>query len=153
MIPKALSFSDYIKTAEQKIISDSTVWDNYSRAIQESQYSNFLTEWFEVFALSEKNIKIIFFEDLKQDPRKVMDDLCEWLAIDKKDISDETFNPENTGGNYRFRWFRNLFLWARNNQKKLFLTNKRFNKLLKSVEQRLNKTDKKEKMNAGWNRV
>ncbi|MEI7802062.1 MAG: hypothetical protein WCI97_05435, partial [Bacteroidota bacterium] len=51
------------------------------------------------------------------------------------------------GGNYRFRWFRNLFLWARRNQEKLLLTNKKLNQFLKNMEQRFNKTSRSDKMN------
>ncbi len=144
MIPKEISFTDYLKTVTEKIKSDVTVWDNYSRAIQESLYAPSLTEWFEVFSV--ENIKVIFFEHLKQSPCKVMNELCAWLEIDGAKISDEVLKPENTGGTYRFRWFRNLFLWARKNQEKLLLTNKRLNKFLKNIEQRFNKTSRANKM-------
>lgn len=144
MIPEKISFTDYFNEAERKIKSDSNVWDNHSRAIQESDYIGSLPAWFEIFP--KEKIKIIFFEHLKQNPRKVMNNLCEWLEIDASKIPDEILKPENTAGNYRFRWFRNLFLWARKNREKLFLKNKWLNKRLKNMEQRLNKTSRTDKL-------
>ncbi len=144
MAPAETSFLDFISEGEKRIRENENSWDNYTRSLQEGFYFESLQDWFNIF--TNENIKIVFFENLKNNPRNVLHEICEWLNIDSALIPDSVLVPENTRGNYRFRWFRNLFLWARKNQKKLFLTSKPLNRFLKKVEQRLNKTSRKESM-------
>jgi len=54
--------------------------DVYYRAFREGCYANYLKEWFDVY--KKDSIRIIFFDDLKNDPQKTMKNLIDWIGID-----------------------------------------------------------------------
>jgi hypothetical protein len=63
-------------------------------------YAEFLTHFFEFF--QKKNIGIFFYDDLVQDPKLLMKQICSFLEVDDKFYSDYTFHIENRSRRYKY---------------------------------------------------
>jgi Sulfotransferase domain len=69
------------------------VIDNeYSRAIAEGKYINYLPTWKENYGME---LKIIYFEKMISDPESVMLEIATWLGIDKEPFKKMHFTAEN----------------------------------------------------------
>jgi hypothetical protein len=55
-------------------------------------YSNHIKDWFDVFGT---NLKLLFYDDLSDDPKKFMKELCQWLQIDESYFDQFKFEIEN----------------------------------------------------------
>ena len=55
-------------------------------------YFESLTEWYEVFG---NNLKIVFFEEISDQPLKMLNSLAEWLEMDSTSFQDLNFTVEN----------------------------------------------------------
>lgn len=98
--------------------------------IASGYYVDYFQGWHEQFA---DNIKVLFFEDLKERPEETMVSICEWLGIDKALYEDYNFTVENRGAVYKNK---RLHMFARtvNDKFELFL---RQNLYLKHALRRL----------------
>lgn len=70
-------------------------------------YANYMDPWIENFG---ENLKIFFFEELKQNPHQFMEELCSWLDIENI-YSDYDFKIQNKTKSFNNRW---LHKWALN---------------------------------------
>jgi len=66
---------------------------DYSRAIVEGKYFDFIPEWFDEYG--SDNFKIIFFEDFIVNPQTIMCDLANWLDIDSTPFQNMKYTIEN----------------------------------------------------------
>jgi hypothetical protein len=97
-IPEELSFSQYVANCLQferrKMCDDGAGLDEwYLRVLGFGCYARYLKTYAGSFPAS--NIKVMFFEELRDDPKKFMTDLSEFLSIDKTYWSDFDFRKEN----------------------------------------------------------
>lgn len=68
--------------------------DVFSRGFAEGLYSEYLKEWFDNF--ENDDFRIVFFENLKNDPMKFMSGIAGWLDIDNSFYTEQTsFNISN----------------------------------------------------------
>ena len=67
--------------------------NKYSRELLDGSYIDYLHIWFDKF--NQENIKIIFFDELKDNPKQIVDSLCQWLEIDREFFKDTIFTIEN----------------------------------------------------------
>lgn len=75
---KNISFSDFIdKSYSLKHEPDAS--DILHRAYREGIYADYIRDWLDIYG---KDLKIIFFDHIKTDPKNVMLDICSWLKID-----------------------------------------------------------------------
>jgi hypothetical protein len=104
-LDESLSFSEYIQLCETLPPSDRVKRENNAYwGIEGGYYSNYLSDWFEVFG--EQNIRIIFFEHFVNDPRSEIADLCQWLDLEY----DRYIAKLDTSVENRTRSFNNRFL-------------------------------------------
>ncbi len=102
-LDKFLTFDEYIKLCES-IPPDQRVKreNNPYWGIEGGYYSNYLSDWIDVFG--KDKVKIIFFEDMKKDPKSVLRVLCDWLSIESEMfLSNLDISIENRTVNYRIR--------------------------------------------------
>lgn len=64
-----------------------------SRELMDGSYIDYLPSWFEKF--DSKNIKVLFFDDFKENPALEVGKICAWLAIDKSIYDGKIFDVEN----------------------------------------------------------
>jgi hypothetical protein len=64
----------------------------FHRALKEGCYSKYLTNWLEK---GDQKIKLIFFDELKDNPKQTLISICNWLKIDESFYGNYTFNAEN----------------------------------------------------------
>lgn len=107
----------------------------YHRGLFEGCYSMFLPYWFQEF---EGDCKIVFLDELKNNPKQVMRDLCEWLNIDKSPYDNFKFTIDNKQFRHRNRAFG--LLAKEINQKLQFYLrkHKRTKFFLKKIYQSIN---------------
>ncbi|MEJ2498517.1 MAG: sulfotransferase [Sulfurovaceae bacterium] len=97
---KDIEFRDFIdKSYALKDAVDTD--DLYYRTFREGEYSKYLEEWFNVFGDS---LKVIFFDDIKENPQNIIFDLCRWLHISDNLYKDLTiFEIKNKTKASRFK--------------------------------------------------
>jgi len=64
----------------------------HSRGIQEGFYINYLEPWIDNY---RNNLKIVYFEDLKENPKCFIKDVAHWLNIDDQFYDNVDFTIEN----------------------------------------------------------
>lgn len=95
-IERHLSFDDYVTICLQN--NGPGLGACSMAPIKRGFYDDHLREWIEVFG---KSIKVSFFDNLIQDYRSVVTDMCRWLEIDEAPIINLKFTNENPSIMYR----------------------------------------------------
>ncbi|SFQ51482.1 Sulfotransferase domain-containing protein [Parafilimonas terrae] len=122
-------FIDKCLEEEKKALRD----DDFSRAIMEGRYIDFIPEWIEYY---KENFKIIYFEDLVKNTKIVMKELAIWLDIDRTIFEKMVYTEENKTifvknkimhksalyFNHKFEIF-----WRKNLKLKIFFRNAYYN--------------------------
>lgn len=69
------------------------------------EYDRWLPTWFEAF----EDVRVVFFDDLRADTRKVLVDLCDWAGLDGAMFEGEGPLPgQNTSTGFRAAWLHRL---------------------------------------------
>ena len=66
--------------------------NDYSRALMEGKYIDFLPAWIDNYG---NDFKIIYFEDLISNPAEIMVELAQWLDIDVAEFETMQYTVEN----------------------------------------------------------
>ncbi len=74
-----VSFKEFMEKS-YALRNEPDIDDVFYRAFREGEYSKFLEPWLDTFGDS---MKIVFFEDIKRDPKQVMLDLADFLGINQ----------------------------------------------------------------------
>ena len=79
---------------EKCLSGDKAIANNiwYSRALYEGNYICYLPKWVDAY---QSSLKIIFFEDLKSNPRAVMIELAKWLEVNIAPFENLNYTIEN----------------------------------------------------------
>ncbi|MFT7823744.1 MAG: sulfotransferase domain-containing protein [Sulfurimonas sp.] len=85
-IPENVTFKDFLKKS-YNLKDHEDKDDVYHRASREGVYADYLDNWFKIFG---NNFKVIFFDDLKNQPKSVMQDICHWLKISDNVYEDNS---------------------------------------------------------------
>lgn len=98
-LDRGISFAEYVSICEM-MPPDASLKreDDVYWGIQGGLYISFLSAWFDTFGGSAR---VVFFEHLKDDPRQLLRDLCEWLGIDHAVFDTADLGTENQGIDYR----------------------------------------------------
>ena len=70
-------------------------------------YSDYISDWFETLGSA---FRVVFFEDLVENPRSVVGLLCDWLEIDQEPAERFDYSPENQTVLYRSGTLQRLAL-------------------------------------------
>jgi len=93
-------------------------------------YSNYLPGWFEVFGDS---VKVMFFDALKEDRRRFMSELCDWLGIDDAIYDRLAMQVENRSQNYRSARLQQFALWINRKLEVFFRRRPRLKRALRNL--------------------
>lgn len=90
-LPKEMTFAEYIgECIDREAREGVPGW--FYRGLWGGRYVEPLREWSEVFG---SRMRVLFFEDLKHDPRAFTDGLCRWLGARGLDEVTLSFSVEN----------------------------------------------------------
>ncbi len=101
------SFEEYVNLGGRAPDQRYAAIANSYWAIRVGFYADFLPEWFEVFGDS---LRIIFFDDLVQDSRRVVRNLCEWLDISDEYIDSDELPIRHRSINYKSKFLHSVAL-------------------------------------------
>lgn len=95
-----IPFDEFVHQAIARIGDDSysrfeKTQDPMCLAIEGGFYSHFLKDWFAEFR--EEQLRVVFFDDLKDRPLEMMQGLCTWLGLDSSCYASHHFQQENKG--------------------------------------------------------
>lgn len=74
-------------------LSEIDLSNRYQRELKDGCYINYLKNWFNNF--DDKNIKIIFFDDLSHNPKSSVEEIMKWLELDSSVYTNYNFSIEN----------------------------------------------------------
>lgn len=94
-----LKFGDYIGEC-RKVPADQPIWkENYVHwAMIGGKYAKLLSEWHDVFG---ERLMVCFFDDMVRDEPKFIEEICNWLDLDKSRIDDSKTKIQNKSMIYR----------------------------------------------------
>lgn len=102
-----ITFEEFMERSYKRYI-ETDLDDPYSRAFREGCYVDFIEDWMEIFG---NKLKILFVDDLKTSPQKIMYDLCDWLNIDNSVYNNkELFTISNKTQSARSKILHKLAL-------------------------------------------
>jgi hypothetical protein len=104
---KNITFGHYIRQCEglgrNKVLRQE--FNEYSGIIG-GFYADYLDPWLETF--SPSHVKILFFDDLRSNPRRVLKGLCRWLEIDSGLYDKMSFSIDNKSVDYKNRMLHRM---------------------------------------------
>ena len=107
-VDKTISIEEYIQQCQELPMEEKLKEENDTYwGIEGGFYDKYLPDWFEKF---DRNLKVVFFDDLKQDPRSFLIDLCQWLQIDPTIYDTASLGVENKSVGYKNKLLQQLAL-------------------------------------------
>ena len=95
-------------------IKDHSKQDYFTRGVREGFYSDYLGPWFEKYG---KDLKIVFFDDLKTRPMELTQEICEWLGLSSIMFKESDFTIENKTVYYKNKAMHKMILAANKNRR------------------------------------
>lgn len=137
-LPEKFSFEEYIvrcqaiPTEERKKRENNVFW-----GIEGGFYANYIDAWLETFP--QENLKILFFEELKQDTPDTLIELCHWLNLPHTDfINSLVFSTENKTVHYKNRFIQKAALTINWYGEKFWRTHPKIKRTLRSAYYKMN---------------
>lgn len=100
-LPETMSLDEYVIRQLSAKNEDMDKLDQHMRAVEQGRYALYLRPYFETFG--KERVVVVFMEELARDPKKVLQELCDFVDIDpifydsyKFDIYNLTENLKNT---------------------------------------------------------
>jgi hypothetical protein len=117
-IPSHITFEQFIGYCKEKL-NGSTLDNTISfkkkhlKSLPAGRYSYYIREFLRYF--NKDQIKILFFEDFKNDNKGFLESICSFLEIDKSFYSDYNFQPKNITYSARSKNFHRivLYIWLK----------------------------------------
>ncbi|MFI5134802.1 MAG: sulfotransferase domain-containing protein, partial [Chitinophagales bacterium] len=107
----------------------------FIRGIKEGCYIEYLPPWLDLFG---RNLKIMFFEDLKKDSAAFMNELCHWLNLDFSIYSREDFKVENQTIAFKNQWLHKAMLGVNKKFESFWRKNVGLKRTLRSLYKKVN---------------
>lgn len=136
-IDQHISFDEYLQICESLSLDEKRKRENTKYwGIEGGFYADYLNDWFNVFG---ESIRIVFFEQLRDDPISVLQGLCEWLCIDHT-IFDESLklSIHNITVNYRNAILQRIALYVNKQGEMFWRSHPRIKRILRSVYYAIN---------------
>ncbi|MBL7923366.1 MAG: sulfotransferase [Bacteroidia bacterium] len=110
-------------------IHDQTKQDYFTRGVREGFYSDYLEDWFNRFG---DNLKVVFFDDLKNRPMELTGEICQWLGLPADRYKPEDFTVENKTVYYKNKAVHKFILRINRKLEAFWRRNHAFKKKLRS---------------------
>lgn len=130
-----LSVSDYIALCQQP-------FDRFERSneiywgIEGGRYDKYIEAWLDTF--NQDNIKILFFDQLKEDTRSVLIELATWLDVETAPFQSLQLTVENRSVDYKLGPLHDLALRLNFAAEKFWRANPRLKQTLREFYYALN---------------
>lgn len=92
-LPKNTSITSYVEQWQ-----NTAEYDSYFFPLEAGFYNRYLHEWFEIFG---DQIKVIFFDQIRDHRNEVLLEIAEWLSIDPRLFEFEKLHVENQTVGYK----------------------------------------------------
>ena len=125
--------------------SESDKDDLFYRAYREGEYVDYLLPWIENFGDA---LRVVFFDDIKNDPKSVMIDLCKWLAIEDDIYTEMNFNIKNKTRASKYKTLHNMASSINEQFEYFFRKNPSIKNWFKTIYFKINGTKMEEKITA-----
>lgn len=137
-LPKDYDFTKFLDS--QLNYSSSERFENNALGdpLSQGYYINYLPSWYEVF---EDSVKIYFLDDLKENPRDVLLDICQWMNIDHSIYEQKSFSTENKSISYRYKFLQDYAYLVFDKFESLFRQNYKLKQTLRSLYYFINSKD------------
>ena len=107
-IDRSTSIGDYIQQCVELPLEEKVKQENDTYwGIEGGFYDNYLPDWFETF---DQNVMVLFFDDLKSNPKSFLTNLCQWLEIDSSVYDTAQLGVENKSVGYKNKSLQQLAL-------------------------------------------
>ena len=94
-----LNFDNYIEECKKLAENHPIERDTYDFwAMIGGRYAELLSEWYDIFG---ERLKICFFDEMVKDEPKFIEEICNWLDLDKSQIDDGKTEVQNKSMIYR----------------------------------------------------
>lgn len=118
----------------------------YSRAIQEGFYANYLKPWIDNYG---ENMKIVYFEDLKNNPKCFVTDILNWLHLDTGVYENFDFTIENKTVFAKNKLFHKTALLLNERFENFLRNSPNFKNKIRNIYYKFNKSKEEEKFDVG----
>jgi hypothetical protein len=127
-LPKEMELGSYVEKCMSLSEKELALHENqiYTGVIF-GKYSDFIEPWLNKFG---DQLKVIFFDDLKNDTPGLMKDLATWLNIDPSFYDTFNFDIKNRSNNFRYRFLHRIAVGANETGRKLWRSNPGLKKLV-----------------------
>lgn len=99
--PALASFPQYLDTVEQRWRDGvGLVPRSGLHGLEIGFYANYVGDWLDEFG---DDMRVVFLEDMRSDPHRVVEDLCTWLGLDTDVIPTLDTDPRNVTRHPRSR--------------------------------------------------
>ncbi|NNC93914.1 MAG: hypothetical protein HKN92_00020 [Chitinophagales bacterium] len=136
VIPKETSFYEYTKNSlehgSKELFQES---DQLYDVIEHGKYHHYLSQWFEVF---DDNVRVVFFDDLKKDPIKLLGDIGDWIGIEKEAFKSVNLNPDNVSTNVKNTAFHKFARYAFHGFEEFWRMNPKFKNFSRDLYHKVN---------------
>lgn len=138
LIPKDYDFSKFLDS-QLNYNSNMRLENNeLGNSLSQGYYYNYLPSWFEIF---KDSIRVYFLDNLKENPREILLDICQWMNIDDSIYDDKSFSVENKSVSYRYKFLQDIAYWIFNKFEFLFRQNYKLKRSLRSLYYFINSKD------------
>jgi len=99
MVDTDFDFPTFLNECETMPMEEKLKAENFVFYAREAgYYCDYLPDWQDLF---QDSLKVVFFDDLKNDARGLVKDICRWLELDTGIYDDMDFTVENKSVNYK----------------------------------------------------
>ncbi len=110
-LPSTLTFQDYVVLCEdysagRTSVDEAGIVEKHLRALDIGMYAEQLENFYRVFPCSQ--IRVLFFDDLKQDQRRFMEAVCDYIGIDRNFYQHYVFEKSNVTFSGRVKFIHRI---------------------------------------------
>ena len=140
-------FSEFNHKKSALKLSSSITFDEYKKDItlEDENYHQHLLKWYENF--DEQNIKIIFFDNLKNDALEVFRDISFFLDINPIFFKEEDLTIENKTTNFRNKTLHKIAIFFNINFEFFLKKNFFIKKIIRNIYRKINSKNNKKTIN------
>jgi hypothetical protein len=144
LLDRKLTLEDYVSRCANMSMAEKRKRENDAYwGVEGGFYSAYLPHWFDVFGDS---IKVVFFDDLRNDPVGLLGELCSWLDISPAPYVSASMTVENKTVDCRNRYLHKIALAVNGANEKFFRSHPGLKNLVRTAYYRLNGDLRKQRM-------
>lgn len=136
LLDRRLDFGTYVERCLAGERSDSrTAEGTRQLGVVAGEYARWLPAWGEAWGDA---LRVVYFDDLRADPERVIHSLCEWLDLDPAGMAGWRPKAHNASVGYRWAWLHRQAIRTNEAYEASFRRRPRLKSLLRSIYQGLN---------------